>query len=157
MLFLLSAPTLAWSAPAQLSSEVINSASLSGWTEPSDASTPDALIIRVQVLLDRAHISPGVIDGFPGDNLTKAIRAFEEREGLQPDGKIDDGVWEALTRDSAPVIRTYKVAQEDLKQRYVDEIPEDFGKMAELKWSAIPARRRCSPNDFTSMKSCSSS
>ena len=98
-----------------------------------------------------------MIDGFPGDNLTKAIRAFEEREGLQPDGKIDDGVWEALTRDSAPVIRTYKVAQEDLKQRYVDEIPEDFGKMAELKWSAIPARRRCSPNDFTSMKSCSSS
>jgi hypothetical protein len=31
-------------------------------------------------------------------------------------------------------MRTYKVAQEDLKQRYVDEIPEDFGKMAELKW-----------------------
>ena len=134
ILLLLSASTLAWSAPTQLSSEVINSASLSGWTEPEKADTPDALIIRVQVLLDRAHISPGVVDGFPGDNLTKAIRAFEEREGLQPDGKIDDGVWEALTRDSAPVMRTYKIDQNDLEQRYVDKIPEDFGKMAELKW-----------------------
>jgi lipoprotein-anchoring transpeptidase ErfK/SrfK len=122
------------SAATRLSAEAINAATPTGWKENPEAETPDPLVIRVQVLLDRAHLSPGVIDGLPGDNLTKAIRVFEQREGLQVDGKVDDQFWQALSRDSAPIMQTYKVTRDDLNQRYLRKVPEDFGEMAKLKW-----------------------
>jgi len=121
-------------AAARLSADAINSATPVGWKEDPEAGTPDPLIIRVQVLLDRAHISPGVIDGLPGDNLSKAIRTFEQRENLEVSGKVDDQFWQALSRDSAPVIQTYKISRDDLHQRYLEKVPEDFGEMAKLKW-----------------------
>ena len=122
------------SAATRLSAEAINAATPTGWKENPEAETPDPLIIRVQVLLDRAHVSPGVIDGLLGDNLTKAIRVFEQREGLQVDGKVNDQFWQALSRDSAPIMQIYKVTQDDLNQRYLKKVPEDFGEMAKLKW-----------------------
>ena len=131
---LLCAISSAANGATEISVDTINSAIPTGWKEDPEAKAPDPLIIRVQVLLDRAHISPGVIDGLTGDNLTKAIHAFEQREGLQVTGKIDDQFWQALSRDSAPVMQTYKVTRDDLNQRYLKKVPEDFGEMAKLKW-----------------------
>ncbi|HQR90376.1 MAG TPA: hypothetical protein PLH31_14165, partial [Caulobacter sp.] len=40
---------------------------------------PEAIkraMTRAQILLDRAHMSPGVIDGRPGTNVTLALEAF---------------------------------------------------------------------------------
>jgi lipoprotein-anchoring transpeptidase ErfK/SrfK len=75
-----------------------------------------------------------VIDGYLGDNLKKAIRTFEAREGLETDGEIDREFWAALSRDSAPVLKTYQISADDLSQRYVDKIPEDYAEMADMKW-----------------------
>jgi peptidoglycan hydrolase-like protein with peptidoglycan-binding domain len=50
------------------------------------------------------HVSPGVIDGYQGDNLVKAIRTFEERMKLPANGKIDENFWAALSADKAPVL-----------------------------------------------------
>ena len=69
---------------AELTRQAIDDASFSEWAEKRTSEDPNPFLIRVQVLLDRADVSPGVIDGFMGDNLTKAIRTFEERTGLEP-------------------------------------------------------------------------
>ena len=123
----------AWGANSQLSEDAVNSASIANWAEGKDTQ-PDPFIVRVQVLLDRANMSPGVIDGYLGDNLTKAIRSFEVRESLDADGNIDEKFWTALSSDSAPVLETYEIAADDLSQRYVEKIPEDYAEMAEMKW-----------------------
>src|ERR1700753_3885882 len=65
---------------AALRFDAVNSAEPSGKSLPEDTSTPVG--IRLQVLLDRAHFSPGEIDGKFGDNARKALRAYAEAQHL---------------------------------------------------------------------------
>ena len=112
----------------------VNSASFSASVEDGAEKEPEAFVIRVQVLLDRTDISPGAIDGIRGENLTKAIKTFEEREGLETDGEIDAEFWAVLQQDNAPVLETYKITDADQDGRYVEEIPEDYAEMAKMDW-----------------------
>src|SRR5690606_6831554 len=50
------------------------------------APHPDPAIVHLQVLLDRTGSSPGVIDGFDGDNVRKAVAGFEAMHDLPVDG-----------------------------------------------------------------------
>ncbi|MBL6763342.1 MAG: murein L,D-transpeptidase [Verrucomicrobiae bacterium] len=43
----------------------------------------------VQIALSRMAISPGILDGLSGPQTTAAIKAFQEREGLEINGKPD--------------------------------------------------------------------
>lgn len=95
---------------------------------------PDPTLIRLQVLLDRAHASPGVIDGYPGDNLLKAVRLFEEMRKLPADGQVDQQLWDALVADGRPVMTTYKITRKDLDQRFVKRIPTDYAELARMKY-----------------------
>ena len=117
-----------------LTLQAVNSASLSKSVEDGADKEPEVFIIRVQVLLDRTNISPGVIDGIRGENLTKAIETFEERESLVADGEIDAEFWALLQRDKAPVLETYKITEADQQDRYVEKIPEDYAEMAKMDW-----------------------
>ena len=104
-----------------------------GKTEKPD-ETPDPFLIRLQVLLDRAHASPGVIDGLPGDNTDKAIRAFETMRNLEVDGKADAVLWSALAADDAKTTEIYTLTQADLDERFVPDMPSDYGELAKLEW-----------------------
>lgn len=102
--------------------------------ETADPKARKNLLIRAQVLLDRAHFSPGVIDGQAGENLRQAIAAFEKAKGLAVDGKLDAETWAALSgADAAPVMMDYVITEADVAGPFVEKIPTDPKAMAALK------------------------
>ena len=118
---------------AEVKPDAINSASLS--TIPAERASepsadPDPAIVRLQVLLDRAGTSPGVIDGIYGKNVTKAVASFEKMTGMPPDGTIDPDVISRL-ETGGPIIGTYTVTTDDAKG-LVDHIPVDYGEKAKI-------------------------
>src|SRR5271166_1758890 len=64
---------------------------------PNGANDKDpSLVAKAEILLDRAHFSPGAIDGLDGDNVHAAIRVFQKVNGLTVTRKLD------AAKDSAP-------------------------------------------------------
>jgi peptidoglycan hydrolase-like protein with peptidoglycan-binding domain len=94
---------------------------------------PSAVLLRAQVLLDRTHFSPGVIDGKSGENARQAIVAFQKARGLRPDGKLDKETFAKLVETGTePALIEYKIGEGDVKGPFVVNIPKDFEHMAEL-------------------------
>ena len=91
-----------------------------------------AVTTKLQVLLDRAGSNPGVIDGVAGENVTKAIRGYEELLGLQPQGVMNMALWQSL-QSPAPVSFTYTITPTDL-EKMVESIPPDYSEMAKMQW-----------------------
>jgi lipoprotein-anchoring transpeptidase ErfK/SrfK len=91
------------------------------------------LILKAQVLLDRAGASPGVVDAYFGANVAKAIGAVETVLELPVDGVLDRQVWDALGGDSAaPVMVQYQITADDLSYPFLPEIPADYAEQAKL-------------------------
>ncbi|HEX5716590.1 MAG TPA: L,D-transpeptidase [Thermoanaerobaculia bacterium] len=92
-------------------------------------------ILRTQILLDRARFSPGVIDGNWGKNTAKAVYWFQFAKGLNANGEVDQGTWDALSRAAGagePLTRVQATA-EDLKGPWVDPLPDDPYEQAKLE------------------------
>ena len=117
-------------APQGLTMEAVNNASGLP-TEPEKSVSP--VLIKAQILLDRARFSPGVIDGRDGENVQNAIRAFEKARGLPIDGALDDELWAKLNETSAdPVLTSYTVTEEDVKGPFT-AIPDKMEEQAKLE------------------------
>ncbi len=121
--------------PVVLTPEAVNAAVFDGNPLPEKAPSP--IVLKLQVLLDRAGFSPGVIDGVMGDNVRKAIVATEFVTGLPQDGILDAEVWAALQPlAEAPVLVGYQITAEDLAEPFIPDLPSDYGALAKLPRSA---------------------
>ncbi len=110
---------------------------------------PSPAIIKAQVLLDRAQFSPGVIDGFRGDNIAKALKGFERANGLKTDGQLDAETWAKLTAVSGdPVLIEYTITKEDVSGPFVDKIPDEMEEMAKLKRASYTSARELLAEKF---------
>ncbi len=127
--------TLLASAPlaaAELTADAINTANFTGKIPGEDK--PTALAVKVQVLLDRAHFSPGEIDGHFGDNVEKALQAFAEASKL-PSGKaLTPEIWSRLQSGANdPATTEYVLTDKDVKGPFLDRLPVKMEEMKGLK------------------------
>ena len=117
----------------------VDTAKQRGWQpeSPLQAAATDLQpagdsVLRAQVLLDRAHFSPGEIDGAIGTNTRRAIAAFRKARGLDPGEELDDATWAELGKDDAPVLVQYEITADDADGPF-RKIPGDMMKKAELE------------------------
>jgi lipoprotein-anchoring transpeptidase ErfK/SrfK len=125
-------------SPQEINSVDLSSALHAKSPEHPPTDKPDPAVIHLQVLLDRAGASPGVIDGLDGANVRKAIAGFELLDGLPVDGKLDEEILKRLS-DNQHVIGPYTIAPDD-SDGIVPEIPKDYSeqaKMAHLGYTSV--------------------
>ncbi len=89
---------------------------------------------KAQVLLNRHHASPGVIDGISGKNMLKAISAFQVMNGLPATGLLDTQTWDLLSAGQTnDVFQSYTLTQQDIDGPYAASIPHDYAEQAKMK------------------------
>lgn len=111
-----------------------------GWTETAINSAETTAVkagssgpaaLRVQVLLDRAGFSMGVIDGNFGGLSDKAVRAFQMSRELPVTGAVDAATWAELLKDARPATVTLAISGEDAAGPFI-AVPHEMADKAKL-------------------------
>jgi len=132
---------------AGLDAAAINNAEFR--SKPAAEDKADAAIVKAQVLLDRAHFSPGEIDGKLGENAQKALKAFAEAKGLPSDKALTSEIWSALAATSQDlVIAEYKVSDSDVKGPFLEKLPARMEDMKSLKALSYTSPREAIAEKF---------
>jgi len=101
---------------------------------PPKPGKQDPVVLRLQIMLDRIHASPGAIDGYWGSNVQKAVKAAQEMLGLPVNGRVDERLWAALEQaDPNPPLKRYVLTAADVAGPFVPHIPTDYAELAKLE------------------------
>ncbi len=112
-----NAQTLPASTPsAELTAETVNESAIDALV---GVNANRAAVLRAQILLDRAHFSPGEIDAAFGGNMRNAINAYQASNALTVNGTVDSATWAALNKDDLPVLSTYVITAADVAGPFV--------------------------------------
>ncbi|MEM9732165.1 MAG: L,D-transpeptidase [Pseudomonadota bacterium] len=103
---------------------------LSGMAKPNYSK---AQMAALQVVLDRAGFSPGVIDGAWGSNVAKAAASWRESTGRSDDLGNAATLERLVTESGGDVFVTYTITAKDVRGPFARSIPADFGKKAQLE------------------------
>lgn len=117
------------SAKAPLSAAAANKAA--GNPVLKSSSQSGAAVLRAQILLDRAHFSPGEIDGRYGGITRGAVIAFNLAKKTNAGAQVNAATWKALNADPAPVIVDYTLTAADVAGPFT-KIPEEMADKAKL-------------------------
>jgi lipoprotein-anchoring transpeptidase ErfK/SrfK len=134
-------------AAARLDAATINNAELG--PKPAAGNKIDPVIVKAQVLLDRAQFSPGEIDGKLGENAQKALRAFAEANNLASDQPLTPEIWTKLsTAGQDPIITDYTITKSDVKGPFLKRLPAKMEDMKRLKVLSYTSPREAIAEKF---------
>lgn len=93
-------------------------------------------VLHVQVLLNRAFFSAGMLDGRWGRNTQTAVQWLQSREGLPATGVVDSATYARLAAlaDTLPTVRPHVLTAEEVAGPFV-QIPSDIYAHARLRCS----------------------
>ena len=100
-------------------------------------------IAKLQILLDRKGISPGVIDGQVGSNVRKALAAVMEKTDTDYSAFNTEQIDMALEKTGGPAFIEYIISPDDLEGPFTSSIPVDYALKAKL-----PAMSYTSPAEM---------
>lgn len=86
-------------------------------------------ILRLQIFLDSKLFGPGKIDGQPGEFTTKALKRYQEANGLPQTELADHSLDLSSVGES---YTTYTIREEDKK--FVGELPRDPAQQSKKKY-----------------------
>jgi lipoprotein-anchoring transpeptidase ErfK/SrfK len=115
---------------AGMTTDAIDAAEPSGKAIASNKASP--LGVRLEVLLDRAHFSPGEIDGKFGENAKKALRAYAEAQQLPSSDALTAEVWKKLAADDRPVTTNYTITRRDVAGPFLPRLPARMEDMKDI-------------------------
>lgn len=90
-------------------------------------------VASLQVVLDRAGFSPGVIDGKWGSNVTKALEAWQEARGREIDLLTPGVLEQQVAQSGGEVLTSYTISPADVAGPFVKSVPVDYAQKAQLK------------------------
>ncbi len=98
-------------------------------------------VAALQILLDRAGASPGVIDGRFGSNVDKALLGYSAITGRPLKSTDTAEIKAQLAATGGPAFVTYTLTQEDVAGPFVASVPEDYSakaKLERLSFTSVP-------------------
>ncbi len=99
---------------------------------PAAIAAPQRALIRLEILLDRAHFSPGVIDGKDGANLKLAEATYARANGLPADADVAALTAKLVAADHDTTVTRYTVTDTDVAGPFVEHLPTDMAELAKL-------------------------
>jgi lipoprotein-anchoring transpeptidase ErfK/SrfK len=92
-------------------------------------------VYRVQIMLDRALFSPGMMDGHYGKNTAKAVYFFQKQNGLRTTGRVDSATYNRLVEAAGnpeQLVERRTLTAEDVKGPFIT-LPDSIYEQAKLK------------------------
>lgn len=94
-------------------------------------------VLRVQILLDRAYFSPGIMDGNWGKNTAEAIYWFQKSNGLPATARADSATFASLrvaAGSPRELVAQHRLTDEDVSGPFM-KLPDDIYERAKLDCS----------------------
>ena len=104
------------------------------------ADVQERPIMQAQVVLDRKGFGPGVIDGRMGPSTRNALEGFQEANGLEVTGELNEETEQALSQWSripATRVVTIPASWRDLEYNAIPDDPAQQAEMERLGYESL--------------------